>query len=158
MLEGGGSLIQWWFWKGKWKEVDWGDYLVENQKFICDVLCQMVEDEVLVVQCVFDENYLCLLFIQFYKCKNVFIEGVIIKNLLFWLVNLVLCENVMVIGVYCDSYGLNFDGCDLESCKDVFIENCVFDIGDDCIVIKLGCNVDGCRVGVLCENILINVC
>ncbi len=157
-LEGGGSPTQWWPWKGKWKEADWGDHPVENQKFTRDVLRQMAEDQVPVAQRVFDDNYLRPPFIQPYKCKNVLIEGVTIKNSPFWLVNPVLCENVTVTGVHCDSHGPNSDGCDPESCKDVLIENCVFDTGDDCIAIKSGRNADGRRVGAPCENILINAC
>lgn len=68
------------------------------------------------------------------------------------------CKNVIVNDVYCKSFGLNLDGCDFESCMNVFIFNCIFDIGDDCIVIKFGCNVDGRRVNVFCSNIVIEYC
>ena len=71
---------------------------------------------------------------------------VTIKNSPFWLVNPVLCENVTVRAVHCDSHGPNSDGCDPESCKDVLIEDCLFDTGDDCIAIKSGRNGDGRRV------------
>lgn len=157
-LEGGGSPNHWWPWKGSWKEAGWGDHPVENQKFTRDVLRQMAEDQVPVAERVFEENYLRPPFIQPYKCKNVLIEGVTVKNSPFWLVNPVLCENVTVTGVHCESHGPNSDGCDPESCKDVLIENCVFDTGDDCIAIKSGRNADGRRVAAPCENILINAC
>lgn len=78
------------------------------------------------------------------------IEGVILMCLFFWLVNFVLCLNVIVSYVYCESFGFNLDGCDFESCIDVLIIYCVFDIGDDCIVIKLGWNVDGWWINVFC--------
>lgn len=158
ILEGGGSHTHWWPWKGKWKEAEWGDHPVENQKFTREPLREMAENEVPVAQRVFDDNYLRPPFIQPYRCKNVLIEGVTIKNSPFWLVNPVLCENVTVQGIHCESYGPNSDGCDPEACKDVLIQNCIFDTGDDCIAIKSGRNADGRRVGVASENILIENC
>lgn len=157
-LEGGGSPTQWWPWKGRWKDAAWGDDPVENQSFTRDALRQMGEDNIPVSERVFDNNYLRPPFIQPYRCKNVLIEGVTVKNSPFWLVNPVLCENVTVRGIYCNSYGPNSDGCDPECCTDVLIEDCVFDTGDDCIAIKSGRNADGRRVGKACENILINNC
>ena len=157
-LEGGGSPENWWPWKGKWKEAKWGDHPVANQKYTRDVLRQMAEDGVPVAERVFEENYLRPPFIQPYRCKNVLISGVTIRNSPFWLVNPVLCTNVTVRDIYCHSYGPNSDGCDPESCTDVLIESCTFDTGDDCIAIKSGRNADGRRVAQPCENILINDC
>jgi unsaturated rhamnogalacturonyl hydrolase len=56
------------------------------------------------------------------------------------------------------SHGANNDGCDPESCRDVLIENCRFDTGDDCIAIKSGRNNDGRRVGVPSANVVIRDC
>jgi polygalacturonase len=157
-LEGGGSEQHWWPWKGKWKKSTWGNDPVENQKFTRDVLREMAEQELPVAQRVFEDNYLRPPFIQPYACTNVLIEGVTIKNSPFWLVNPVLCKNVTVRDIHCDSHGPNSDGCDPESCTDVLIENCVFDTGDDCIAIKSGRNADGRRVAQPCENIIISHC
>ena len=44
-----------------------------------------------------------------------------------------------------NSHGPNNDGCDPESCRDVLIEGCTFDTGDDCIALKSGRNDDGRR-------------
>lgn len=76
----------------------------------------------------------------------------------FWLLNPVLCEHVTVRGVHLQSLGPNSDGCNLESCRNVLIENCFFDTGDDCIAIKSGRNADGRRIGVASENIVIRGC
>jgi polygalacturonase len=97
-------------------------------------------------------------FVQPYGCQNVLIEGVTFKNSPMWILNPVLCENVIVRGVTVTSHGPNNDGCDPESCRDVLIENCVFDTGDDCIAIKSGRNADGRRIGVPSENIIIRGC
>ena len=56
------------------------------------------------------------------------------------------------------SHGPNNDGCDPECCRDVLIENCLFDTGDDCIAIKSGRNNDGRRVNVPSENLVIRGC
>ena len=86
------------------------------------------------------------------------IEGVTFTNSPMWIINPVLCENVTVRGVTVDSHGPNNDGCDPESCRNVLIEDCVFDTGDDCIAIKSGRNADGRRIGVPSENIIIRDC
>jgi polygalacturonase len=96
--------------------------------------------------------------IQPYKCKNVLIEGVIIKNSPMWHIHPVLSTNVTVRNVRVIGHGPNNDGCNPESCKDVLIEGCYFDTGDDCIAIKAGRNNDGRRVNVPSENIVIRNC
>jgi unsaturated rhamnogalacturonyl hydrolase len=75
-----------------------------------------------------------------------------------WEIHPTLCTNVIVRGVDIVSHGANNDGCDPESCRDVLIENCVFDTGDDCIAIKSGRNADGRRVGVPSVNVIIRGC
>jgi unsaturated rhamnogalacturonyl hydrolase len=75
-----------------------------------------------------------------------------------WEINPVLCTNVTVRGLTIVSHGSNNDGCNPESCRDVLIENCLFDTGDDCIAIKSGRNNDGRRLNVPSENIVIRNC
>ena len=97
-------------------------------------------------------------FIEFNRCKNVLIEGVHIRRSPMWCMHPLLCTNVTIRGVEVISHGPNNDGCDPESCKDVLIENCLFDTGDDCIAIKSGRNADGRRIGVPSENLIIRNC
>jgi polygalacturonase len=97
-------------------------------------------------------------FIQPYRCRNVLIEGVTIVDSPMWVVHPVLCENVTVRGVTVDSHGPNNDGCNPESCRNVLIEDCTFDTGDDCIAIKSGRNADGRRLNVPSENIVVRGC
>ena len=97
-------------------------------------------------------------FIQPYRCKNVLIEGITIHNSPMWELHPVLCTNVTVRGVNISSHGPNNDGCDPESCRDVLIERCTFDTGDDCIALKSGRNDDGRRVGVPVENVIVREC
>ena len=97
-------------------------------------------------------------FIEFNRCRNVLVEGVKIRRSPMWEIHPLLCTNVTVRGVDIVSHGANNDGCDPESCRDVLIENCLFDTGDDCIAIKSGRNADGRRVGVPSVNLIIRGC
>jgi polygalacturonase len=97
-------------------------------------------------------------FIQFQRCENVLIEGVKIRRSPMWEIHPLLCTNVTVRGVDIFSHGANNDGCDPESCRDVLIEKCIFDTGDDCIAIKSGRNNDGRRVGIPSVNLIIRDC
>lgn len=157
-LDGAAAADNWWPWKGKWKTADWGDHATQNQKYTRNALMQMVEKETPVRERVFEQNYLRPPFIQPYRCDNVLIEGITILRSPFWLINPVLCQNVTVSQVHCESFGPNSDGCDPESCTNVLIERCTFDTGDDCIAIKSGRNADGRRVNVPCSNIVIEHC
>ena len=50
------------------------------------------------------------------------------------------------------------DGIDIEMTKNVLVENCRFDQGDDVIVVKSGRNRDAWRLGTPSENIEIRNC
>ncbi len=96
--------------------------------------------------------------IEPYKCKNILIEGVTIKEGPFWHIHPTLSQNITVRNVRVVGLGPNNDGCNIESCKDVLVKGCYFDTGDDCIPINAGRNNDGRRVNVPSENIVIQDC
>jgi polygalacturonase len=96
--------------------------------------------------------------VQPYRCRNVLIEGVTIRNSPMWHIHPVLSTNVIVRNVKVIGHGPNNDGCNPESCTDVLIEGCSFDTGDDCIAIKSGRNADGRRVNTASENLVIRNC
>ena len=75
-----------------------------------------------------------------------------------WFLHPVLSENIIVRNVKVEGHGPNNDGLDPESCKNVLIENCEFNTGDDCIAIKSGRNADGRRINVPSENIIVRNC
>lgn len=97
-------------------------------------------------------------FVSFMNCTNALIEGVYITNSPFWVIHPIFCRDLIVRGVRINSHGPNNDGCDPESCKNVLIENCVFDTGDDCIAIKSGRNNDGRKWNIPSENIVVRRC
>lgn len=122
-------------------------------------LVQMAADNVPVEERQFGDGYnLRPSFVEFNRCRNVLIEGVKIRRSPMWELHPLLCTNVTVRGVNIVSHGPNNDGCDPESCRDVLIEKCLFDTGDDCIAIKSGRNNDGRRVAVPSVNLIIRKC
>lgn len=159
-LNGNADPQHWWPWKGPWKHhQEWGAEGAPTQAAARAKLFEDAERRVPPEKRVYAEGaYLRPPLIQPYRCRNVLIEGVTVTNSPFWLINPVLSEHVTVRGVTCRSLGPNSDGCNPESCRNVLIEDCLFDTGDDCIAIKSGRNADGRRVGVPGENILIENC
>ncbi len=120
---------------------------------------EMGDKDVPVSERVFGEGHkLRPNFIQPVRCKNVLIEGVKIINSPMWTLNPVYCTNVTIRGVTVETRGPNTDGCDPDSCTDVWIKDCTFSNGDDCIAVKSGRDHDGRRVNIPSENIVIQDC
>jgi len=145
VLDGSASAENWWSWK-------------RSEKGAASIrrLLDFNDQGVPVEQRVFGEGYhLRPNFIQPYRSRNVLIEGVTINNSPMWEIHPVLCSNVTVRGVTIVTHGPNNDGCNPESSRDVLIEDCLFDTGDDCIAIKSGRNNDGRRVATPSENIIV---
>lgn len=156
-LDGQADCETWWPWKGRtncgWKKGD------PSQLNARARLQDMAEQDVAVEKRVFGEGaYLRPQFIQPYRCNNVLIDGITIRNSPMYEIHPVLCRNVTVRNVKISSLGPNNDGCDPESCTDVLIQGCEFVTGDDCIAIKSGRNRDGRRVAVPSQNIVIRDC
>ena len=146
-LDGQADQQHWWDWRT-------GQADARNR------LIQMAIDGVEPSRRVFGDgtSRLRVNFIQPYRCANVLIEDVTIVNSPMWEVNPVLCTNVSIRGLNIRSHGPNNDGCDPESCRDVLIERCTFDTGDDCIALKSGRNDDGRRLHTPIENVVIRDC
>ena len=152
-LDGGATTETWLAWNKK-RSNDGPLQIPARKK-----LFQLGEENVPVAKRIFgDGSFLRPNFVQPYRCKNVLIEGVTIIRSPMWELNPVLCTNVTVRGVTIVSHGSNNDGCDPESCRDVLIENTIFDTGDDCIAIKSGRNNDGRRLSMPTENVIIRDC
>lgn len=153
VLDGSASNENWWKWA---RRANGGD---PPARADINSLREMGDRGVPVKERVFGQgHYLRNSFIQPYRSKNILIEGVRIINSPMWEIHPVLSANVIVRGVTVESHGPNNDGCDPESSRDVLIEDCVFDTGDDCIAIKSGRDADGRRVHVPSENIIIRNC
>jgi len=98
--------------------------------------------------------------IQFMNCKNILIEGVTLQNSPFWNTHPVYCDNLTINNVTFKNPpdAPNTDGLDIDSCKNVKVSNCLFDVGDDCLCLKSGVGDDGIRVGKPTENVVISNC
>lgn len=150
-LDGQAGPEHWWPWKR-------GAH-PQSQKPDRDRLFAQAEAGVPVAERVYGAgHYLRPSFLQTYRCENVLIEGITIKNAPMWLIHPVLSHNVTVRNVKAVSAGPNNDGCNPESSTDVLIEDSLFDTGDDCIAIKAGRNADGRRLNAPSERIVVRGC
>lgn len=94
------------------------------------------------------------------ECKIVLLEGVTFQNSPAWCLHPLMCENLTVRNVFVKNpwYAQNGDGIDAESCKNVLIENSVFDVGDDALCMKSGRDEDGRKRAMPIENVIIRNC
>ncbi|HEY8896207.1 MAG TPA: glycoside hydrolase family 28 protein [Niastella sp.] len=93
----------------------------------------------------------------FTNCKKILLEGITFQNSPAWCLHPVLCEDLTIRNVFAKNpdYAQNGDGLDVESCKNVLIEGCTFDVGDDGICIKSGKDEEGRKRGRPTENVII---
>lgn len=156
-IDGGADCETWWPWKGRNSKCEFVQSPIQDDARAA--LFGDAEQGVPVAERVYAENsYLRPPLVQFYQCRNLLIEDLTLEHSPFWVVNPVLCESVTVRGITSRSHGPNSDGCNPESCRNVLIENCNFDNGDDCIAIKSGRNADGRRLATPSENIVVRNC
>lgn len=88
--------------------------------------------------------------------QNILIEDISLVESPFWTCHLLRCEQVTVRGVYIYSSlekGVNADGLDISSCKNVTVSDCTIITGDDAIVLKTRD-----RERTPCENITVTNC
>ncbi|MCX6315778.1 MAG: glycoside hydrolase family 28 protein [Bacteroidetes bacterium] len=98
--------------------------------------------------------------VVFTRCKNVLLEGVTFQNSAAWCLHPLMCEQLTVRNIFVKNpwYAQNGDGIDVESCKNVLIENSVFDVGDDALCMKSGRDAEGRKRGLPTENVIIRGC
>src|SRR6187401_3204460 len=98
--------------------------------------------------------------VVFTNCKNILLEGITFQNSPAWCLHPLMCENLTVRNVFVKNpwYAQNGDGIDAESCKNVLIENSVFDVGDDALCMKSGRDAEGRKRGMPIENVIIRNC
>ncbi|SHE44932.1 alpha-d-galacturonidase [Dysgonomonas macrotermitis] len=104
------------------------------------------------------ENNLRPHLIHFNRCKNVLLDGFMIRESPFWTIHLYMCDGGVVRNLDVKAHGHNNDGVDLEMSRNFLVEDCTFDQGDDAVVIKAGRNRDAWRLDAPCENIVIRNC
>lgn len=94
------------------------------------------------------------------NCKRILLEGVIFQNSPAWCLHPLMCDQLTVRNITVKNpwYAQNGDGIDVESCKNVLIENSVFDVGDDALCMKSGRDAEGRKRGRPTENVIIRNC
>jgi polygalacturonase len=106
------------------------------------------------------KSFLRPVMLHFVGCKNILLEGVTFENSPAWNLHPMLCENLILsdLNVRNPWYSQNGDGVDVESCKNVLIQRCQFDVGDDAICMKSGKNKPGRDRAVPTENVVVDQC
>jgi polygalacturonase len=102
-------------------------------------------------------DFLRPVMVSIQNSKRVLLDGPTFQNSPAWCIHPLMVEDLIVRNVTVRNpwYSQNGDGIDIESCKNVLVENSNFDVGDDAICIKSGKNEDGRRRGVPAENLVI---
>lgn len=102
-------------------------------------------------------DFLRPVMVSIQNSKRVLFDGPVFQNSPAWNIHPLMVEDLIVrnITVRNPWYSQNGDGIDIESCKNVLVENSNFDVGDDAICIKSGKDKDGRERGVPSENLII---
>jgi polygalacturonase len=158
-LDGQADKEHWWPWKGRrdygWKPGMPSQLIDEGRPLLLHYNIEQVPVEQRIMG---EGHYLRPPFIQLYQCRKILLEDFTIADSPFWVIHPLLSENITVRGLRINTQGPNNDGCDPESCKNVLIENCYFNTGDDCIALKSGRNTDGRKWNIPVENVIVRNC
>ncbi|MGO4771179.1 glycoside hydrolase family 28 protein [Flavobacterium sp. W22_SRS_FK3] len=102
-------------------------------------------------------DFLRPVLVSIQNSKRVLFDGPVFQNSPAWNIHPLLIEDLIIRNVTVRNpwFSQNGDGLDVESCKNVIVENSSFDVGDDAICIKSGKDKDGRDRGVACENIIV---
>ncbi len=102
-------------------------------------------------------DFLRPVMVSIQNSKNVMFDGPVFQNSPAWCLHPLMVENLIVRNVTVRNpwYSQNGDGIDIESCKNVLVENSNFDVGDDAICIKSGKDEVGRKRGMPAENMVI---
>jgi len=157
-IDGQGANENWWRMCGA-KRFGWEEGVVAQRNGGRERLLMYAETSMPVYKRIMKpEDGMRPQLINFHSCNTILIEDVSLRNSPFWVIHPLFCESMIVRGVDILSHGPNNDGCDPESSKNVLIENCIFNTGDDCIAIKSGRNADGRKWNIPSENIIVRGC
>ena len=92
------------------------------------------------------------------RCRGVRLEDFRIRESPFWCVHLYRSRDVVVRRLDISAMRQNNDGIDVEMSRDVLIEDCTFNQGDDAIVLKAGRNREAREKGEPTENVTVRNC
>jgi polygalacturonase len=106
------------------------------------------------------KDFLRPVMVSLVNCKYVLLDGPTFQNSPAWCLHPLMSQEITIrnITVRNPWYSQNGDGLDVESCKNVVIENCSFDVGDDAICIKSGKDKEGRLRAMPTQNVIVNNC
>lgn len=98
--------------------------------------------------------------VNFVQCNGVLIDGPTFENSPKYHIIPQQCENLIIrnVKVFAPVWGKNTDAIDPSACRNMFIYNCMIDVGDDGICLKPGTIAANQKPGPACENIVIADC
>lgn len=96
--------------------------------------------------------------IELTDCTNVVLEDFATQYQQLWSIHTLFCENLTASGLTIRSINVNGDGLDVDSCRDVVIEHCTIDTGDDAISLKSGRGLAAMKLNRPTENVTIRDC
>ena len=139
--------------KAKMAETQWKKHLKEKGGFVTEKNVWNPDS------CAFISSIRPVL-LHFVNCKNILLEGVTFENSPAWNLHPMCCENLILnnVNVRNPWYSQNGDGVDVESCRNVVISHCSFDVGDDAICMKSGKDKPGRDRAIPTENVIVDDC
>jgi polygalacturonase len=93
--------------------------------------------------------------LEFTSCRNVRVENCFTSQAGMWSIHPTYCENVTFKDVVVHS---GADGIDVDSCRQVVIDGCTFETGDDCISLKSGRGEEAYTINRPTEDVRIANC
>ena len=106
------------------------------------------------------KDYLRPNMIRIFQCKNILIDGVTFENSPAWTTHLNASEHITIHNLTVKNpwFGTNNDALDLESSKNIMMDDCHFDTGDDGICIKSGRDAEGRKRGLPTKDLVVKNC
>ncbi|HZG85982.1 MAG TPA: glycoside hydrolase family 28 protein [Paenibacillus sp.] len=94
------------------------------------------------------------------RCRRILLDGPTFQNSAAWCLHPWASEQIIIRNVTVRNpwYAQNGDGLDIDSCRQVVVEDSAFDVGDDAICLKSGKDEAGRRLGLPSEHIAIRNC
>ncbi|MBD3375042.1 glycoside hydrolase family 28 protein [candidate division KSB1 bacterium] len=95
-------------------------------------------------------------FMIFWKCQNILVEGITLKDSPMWNVHLIYSKNIIVRDITVNSLRApNGDGIIPDSSEDILIEYNHFQTGDDAVVLKSGLNEEALQIDRPTKNVVV---
>lgn len=95
---------------------------------------------------------------EFTDCTNVVLDGFSTQYQQLWSIHALFCQDFTAQDLVIRSLNSNGDGIDVDSCRDVVIDHCNIDTGDDAISLKSGRGLGAVQLGRPTENVTIRDC